>query len=171
MIKKLFNRKKLLWTLIITLVIIIFINIENNFYCDTGFPFKFLVRCIDLTFITISTIIYGYIINSLFWFIIVFISISFINFFSRLHIFRYILTPLYLTIISFFYYEPCRGFICFFPGHGFPLGYFNDYFSPFSFFIDFLLIMFFYFLLNLLFTRTKKKSYKNETSVGNYTIY
>lgn len=61
---------------------------------------------------------------------------------------KYILIPVFLNFLGFIVNDTCGDIICLFPGRGFPLGYYyNGIFSLKFFLIDFVIIIFIYFLL------------------------
>lgn len=74
---------------------------------------------------------------------------------------KYILIPFILNILGFIINSTCGDIICLFPGHGFPLGYYyNNNFSLKFFLIDFIILIFIYFILIKIFGLIKVKFVK-----------
>lgn len=170
MSQKFLNKKQLILISMFALILL-FINVKTSSYCVSGFPLEFSVKCSDVGSFNMNIIIFNFVVDFLFWFIIAFISFNILRLLSKLSVLKYFLIPLFLTILSIIYYQSCDSFFCIFEGHGFPIGYYENWFSPLLFFVDYIYILIIYFILTKLLNFIKKRYEKNDPPLNKSEFY
>ncbi len=161
----------LLWITFLA-IFMMSLSISNSNDCVSGFPISYVDHCGGASVISTSYYIFGTITDLIFWLLFVSIIFSMLYWFSRkpLSWVRYLLAPLFLTLMSFFFMVNCSGFICIFDGNGFPLGYYRDGgFIPIIFLIDFVFLAIIYFVVIMRIRHSQKRLEKGTEVLTNST--
>lgn len=127
-----FGLKRKKWfLLILTALLAVFWFVDDisqtTDQCIAGFPIQFYAHCADDFGITASLILYGIVLDSLFWFSLAFMFIAVLHFLSsgKIGRWQYLIAPVFATLIGFFNYTPCGGWFCIFTGRGFPIAFYS----------------------------------------------
>ncbi len=159
------NRARHLILVTIVAILLLNINIGSSPNCSAGFPIDIFNKCMGgSSVIPLLKVLLFKSIDFIFWLLISLLTVNFFRFmlYPVMAKLRYILAPLFLVVLSLSYSVPCSGFICFFEGNGFPLGYYHSGdFLWLIFVIDFLIITIIYFIFTKLVMYFKIKFEKN----------
>ena len=121
--------------------------------CDQGFPIVFTTNCLDYGSVGLLYKIFGLTVDIIYWFISGTMVMAFFHWMSneKLRLLKYILIPVFLTLLSFEYEHSCGGFFCLLSGRGFPLPYYDNEFNTGVFLFDSLLWLLIYLVVKKIF--------------------
>lgn len=127
---------------------LLYLNLYSSSTCDLGFPLVYGSICGESSFNILSALFWG--LDLLFWALIGAITIAIFIWVKdqRVKKYKYLIVPIFITLLSFGYELSCTSFICLFNGRGFPVPYYYEGFMWFSFFIDFLIWAIVYFFVD-----------------------
>ena len=164
-VKNYTNRNRYAILIIVVAILLLNINIGSSPYCSAGFPIDIFNKCVggSSTIPPLKVLLFKSI-DFIFWLLISLLTVNFFRFmlYPVMAKLRYVLSPLFLVILSLSYSVPCGGFMCFFEGNGFPFGYYHSGdFLWLIFLIDFLIIAIIYCIFTKLVMYFKTKFEKN----------